>query len=89
MIRAVNDMEKEIRRRSDIKDNNYFVKTVMKRIETISDLDSSHEKECTKEYYNKYGTYAGIEEYLSSRIANCKSNNTFRNSDECTLTEDE
>ncbi len=47
------------------RENKEFVNTVMHKIKAMSELDKSKEMQNSKEYYQKHGTFEGIEEYLS------------------------
>lgn len=46
-------------------ENKDFVNTVMNKIKAISELDKSIDMQNSKEFYEKRGTFEGLEEYLS------------------------
>lgn len=46
-------------------ENKDFVNTVMNKIKAISELDKSIDMQNSKEFYEKHGTFEGLEEYLS------------------------
>ena len=48
--------------------DNDWIQTIMKRIKTISEIDKSKEFKISEEYYKKYGTFDGIEEYLNEQL---------------------